>query len=196
VSGELGSVWSNVQRNPQRASYLLGKLIYYVGPRRVIWGTDSLWGGSPQGTIVAFRSFQMSDEIKELYNLPYGLEGDLDDPTIDATDPASYPVGGSHPRFPDWPSDGKAHPERTIRNGILGRNAAAIYRVDPDAQLAAISCDALSQLRDDYQQTPMNSNDVHGPRTAAGVWEELKRDPWFNGARARQNAAGFVKTLR
>lgn len=195
VSAELGSVWGSVQRDPARASFLLGKLIYYVGPRRVVWGTDSLWGGSPQNQIIAFRAFEMSDAIKLLYHLPHGLEGDIDDPLLDATDAASYT--SPHPRFPDWPTDGLAHPERTIRNGILGRNAAALYRVDPDAALNAITCDQLTQLRDgEYGANPMASNDVHGPRTAAGVLEEMYRDPWYRGARKAQNEAGFLKRLR
>src|SRR5206468_4649673 len=49
VYAELGSVWGSVVGNPTRGSWLLGKLIYYVGPKRVVWGTDALWGGSPQG---------------------------------------------------------------------------------------------------------------------------------------------------
>src|SRR5439155_7557421 len=101
VYAELGSVWGSVVGNPTRGSWLLGKLIYWVGPKRVVWGTDALWGGSPQGLIEALRAFQMSDEAKATYNLPWGLDGDVDNPTRRA-----------------------ARPERTIRNGILGRNAA------------------------------------------------------------------------
>jgi uncharacterized protein len=174
-------VWGNVQNDPRRASFLLGKLIYYVGPRRVVWGTDSLWGGSPQNQIITFRAFQMAREIRDLYNLPHGLDGDIDDPTKDTKDPFAYP-------------DAKAHPERSIRNGILGRNAAAVYRVDADATLGRIECDDLTALRDNYQaEAGANWNEVHGPRTSAGVWEEVRRDPWVNGARVRQNESGFLK---
>src|SRR5439155_76066 len=87
VYAELGSVWGSVVGNPTRASWLLSKLIYWVGPKRVVWGTDALWGGSPQGLIEALRAFQMSDEARSTYNLPWGVDGDVDDPTQLATDP-------------------------------------------------------------------------------------------------------------
>jgi hypothetical protein len=204
VYAELGSVWSSVMRNYARATYLLTKLIYYVGPKRVVWGTDSLWGGSPQGQIVGLRNFDHRVHAPEqahiralwdMYNIPHGLDGDVDDPTRNALDPLSYPSTG-HPRFSDWPKDSKAHPERTIRNGIFGRNVAPVYQVDPDAHLQAISCDDAQKIRDEYQINPMAQHRVLGPRDAAGVLEELHNEPWFNGARARQNAAGFMKKLR
>lgn len=205
VFAELGSVWGSVQSNPKRASYLLGKLIYYVGPRRVVWGTDSLWGGSPQGQIVAFRSFGSPEPLVEgetgrlpfdpaimrLYNLPFGLDGDVDDPTMDTRSPDSYAAG--HPRLPGWPTDGRAHPERSIRNGVLGRNAAVPYRIDPDATLEAISCDDVQRIRDEYILNPMTPHSVNGARTPAGVLAGMKEDPWHNGAILRQNSNGFLK---
>ena len=108
---ELGSVWRDVMHDPDQAAHLLGKLINHVGPKRVCWGTDSLWYGSPQSEIVALRRFEFTERGKELYNLPYGLEGDVEDPTRKAPNPS-----------------------RTIRNGIFGRNVAPAYRFDPDAQ--------------------------------------------------------------
>src|SRR3712207_6906393 len=44
---ELGSVWRDVMHDPDQAAHLLGKLITHVGPKRICWGTDSLWYGSP-----------------------------------------------------------------------------------------------------------------------------------------------------
>ena len=76
VWAELGSVWRDYMHDPASAAHLLGKLITHVGPRRVVWGTDSLWYGSPQAEIVALRRFDFSEEGKALYGLPYGLEGD------------------------------------------------------------------------------------------------------------------------
>src|SRR6266404_2318030 len=104
-----------------RATHLLRKLITYVGPRRIVLGTDCIWYGNPQPQFVLLRALQFSDAAKQLYNLPYGLDGDRWDPRKNALDAASYMV--AHPNISDWPDDAKAHPERTIRNGIFGRRS-------------------------------------------------------------------------
>jgi len=184
VWAEIGSTWRTLMGKPNSAAHLLGKLITYVGPKRIAWGTDSLWFGSPQSEIVGLRSFQMSDQAKEFYNLPFGLEGDVDDPTRDATDASSYL--SPHPHVPGWPTDGRAHPERTIRNGIFGRNAAIAYEVDPDAAFQKLNCDEVQKVRDAYlvnqytprNAAPMSSNQVLGPRTAQELINHRAAQPW------------------
>ena len=47
----------SVTSDPDQLAHLLGKLITHVGPKRIAWGTDSLWYGSPQSEIVALRRF-------------------------------------------------------------------------------------------------------------------------------------------
>jgi hypothetical protein len=172
VYAEIGSVWRDKMNNQTQAAHLIGKLIYYVGPRRVVWGTDSLWYGSPQAVITGFRNFAGPTQatarqiLADTYHLPYGLEGDIDDPSVEATDP-----------------------RRTIRNGIFGRNAAGPYGVDPDAIQSAISCDRLDEALGDPETVPFRgtpretrpfaSNVVYGPRTRrelfAGVYPNK---PW------------------
>ena len=39
----------------------IGKLLKHVGEDNVLWGTDSIWYGSPQDQIQAFRTFQIAD---------------------------------------------------------------------------------------------------------------------------------------
>jgi uncharacterized protein len=65
VYAELGSTWLSVMSDPIQASHVLGKLIKHVGEDRVVWGTDSIWYGSPQPQIDAFRSFQIASDIRE-----------------------------------------------------------------------------------------------------------------------------------
>jgi len=36
----------------------------------VLWGTDSIWYGSPQDQIQAFRTFQISQQFREQYGYP------------------------------------------------------------------------------------------------------------------------------
>jgi predicted nucleotidyltransferase len=67
VYAELGSTWRNLMRDPTSAAHALGKLLKYVGEDRVLWGTDSIWYGSPQDQIAAFRAFQISPEFREKY---------------------------------------------------------------------------------------------------------------------------------
>jgi predicted TIM-barrel fold metal-dependent hydrolase len=65
VYAELGSTWRFLMRDPQQAAHLLGKLLQHCGPDNVLWGTDSIWYGSPQDQIQALRSFQIAAELRE-----------------------------------------------------------------------------------------------------------------------------------
>lgn len=67
VYAELGSTWRQVMRDPDETAHLIGKLLRYVGEDRVLWGTDSIWYGSPQDQIQAFRTFQISEDFRERY---------------------------------------------------------------------------------------------------------------------------------
>lgn len=70
VYAEIGSTWRYLMRDPDQAAHVIGKLLKYVGEDRVLWGTDSIWYGSPQDQIMAFRAFQISDEFQEKYGYP------------------------------------------------------------------------------------------------------------------------------
>ena len=71
VYAELGSTWRYIStRDPTSAAHLLGKLFKYVGEDNVLWGTDSIWYGSPQDQIQAFRTFQISEELRDRYGYP------------------------------------------------------------------------------------------------------------------------------
>jgi uncharacterized protein len=70
VYAELGSTWRFVMRDPTTAAHLLGKLLTHVGEENVLWGTDSIWYGSPQDQIQAFRSFQIAEPLVERHGYP------------------------------------------------------------------------------------------------------------------------------
>jgi predicted TIM-barrel fold metal-dependent hydrolase len=70
VYAELGSTWRFLMRDPDQAAHGLGKLLRYVGEDNVLWGTDSIWYGSPQDQIQAFRSFQISEALQETHGYP------------------------------------------------------------------------------------------------------------------------------
>lgn len=67
---ELGSVWRYHMGRPDEAAHLMGKLLKYFGEDRIMWGTDSIWFGSPQDQIQAFRTFEIGDEYQERYGYP------------------------------------------------------------------------------------------------------------------------------
>ena len=110
------------------------------------------------------RRFEFTDRGKELYGLPYGLEGDMEDPRKKAP-----------------------HPSRSIRNGILGYNAARAYRFDPHRRRHAIHCDDVQRLKDEgyisshgteTETAPLRTNQAPGARTRREVVKNLEKGPW------------------
>jgi predicted TIM-barrel fold metal-dependent hydrolase len=70
VYAELGSTWYLMLRRPTEAAHVLGKLLLAVGPDRIVWGTDSIWYGSPQPLIDAFRTFTIPPRMQEVFGYP------------------------------------------------------------------------------------------------------------------------------
>jgi predicted TIM-barrel fold metal-dependent hydrolase len=70
VFAELGSTWRLMMRDPDTAAHGLGKLLKHCGESNVLWGTDSIWYGSPQDQIQAFRTFQIAPDLRERHGYP------------------------------------------------------------------------------------------------------------------------------
>ena len=70
VYAELGSTWRYLMRDPEQAAHAMGKLLKYCGPDNILWGTDSIWYGSPQDQIQAFRTFQISADLRAQHGYP------------------------------------------------------------------------------------------------------------------------------
>jgi hypothetical protein len=70
VYAELGSTWRRVMGDPDQAAHVLGKLLLAVGEDNVLWGTDSIWYGSPQDQIAALRSFEIAPQLQEQFGYP------------------------------------------------------------------------------------------------------------------------------
>ncbi len=70
VYAELGSTWRFLMRDPDSAAHALGKMLVYIGEDNILWGTDSIWYGSPQDQIQAFRAFQISEAFQDRYGYP------------------------------------------------------------------------------------------------------------------------------
>jgi predicted TIM-barrel fold metal-dependent hydrolase len=70
VYAELGSTWRFLMRDPLQAAHAMGKLLLHLGPDNILWGTDSIWYGSPQDQIQAFRTFQISPDLRAKHGYP------------------------------------------------------------------------------------------------------------------------------
>jgi hypothetical protein len=67
---DVAAMWRQLLTVPDQAAHALGKLLKRVGERRVMWGTDSIWFGSPQPQIMAMRAFEITPEYQDLYGYP------------------------------------------------------------------------------------------------------------------------------
>lgn len=68
VYGELGTCFANTSvTHPRLAAALLGTLIKGLGSDKVVWGTDSVWYGSPQWQIEALRRLEIPADMQKRY---------------------------------------------------------------------------------------------------------------------------------
>jgi uncharacterized protein len=68
---EIGTTWaSSVVTFPTIAAHIMGQLMKFLGEDRIVFGSDSVWYGSPQWQIEAFWRFQIPAEMREKYGYP------------------------------------------------------------------------------------------------------------------------------
>lgn len=68
VYAELGTTFGSCAiTHPRLAAAILGQLIQKMGSDRVIWGTDSVWYGSPQWQIEALRRIEIPDDMQNAH---------------------------------------------------------------------------------------------------------------------------------
>ena len=127
VYAELGSTWRFLMRDPDAGAHALGKLFKHVGEDNILWGTDSIWYGSPQDQIQAFRTFQISDELVAKHGYP------------------------------------KITP--ALRAKVFGRNALAVYHIEPEVLKKHIADDAVGRERLAYRERADPSFLTYGPKT-------------------------------
>ena len=64
VYAELGSVFaSTAVTNPRFCAAFVGQLVNMMGSENVVWGTDSVWYGSPQWQIEAMRRIEIPEDM-------------------------------------------------------------------------------------------------------------------------------------
>ena len=68
---EIGTTWaSSVVTFPTVAAHLMGQLMRFMGEDRIVFGSDSVWYGSPQWQIESLWRFQIPDELRQRYDYP------------------------------------------------------------------------------------------------------------------------------
>ncbi|HZP94453.1 MAG TPA: amidohydrolase family protein [Burkholderiales bacterium] len=66
VYAELGTTFATVAvASPRLAGAMVGQFVNTMGEDHVVWGTDSVWYGSPQWQIEAFRRLEVPDDIMQ-----------------------------------------------------------------------------------------------------------------------------------
>jgi predicted TIM-barrel fold metal-dependent hydrolase len=68
---EIGTTWASaIVTFPTVAAHLLGQLLKFMGPDRVVFGSDAVWYGSPQWQIDALWRFQIPEDLRRRYGYP------------------------------------------------------------------------------------------------------------------------------
>ncbi len=71
VYADIGASFAfTVLTHPRLAAAMIGMLVKGLGEDKVCWGTDSVWYGSPQWQIEAFRRLQMPEDLQERFGYP------------------------------------------------------------------------------------------------------------------------------
>ena len=71
VYAELGTTFAaTVTTFPTVCAHMLGQLLKYWGPDRIVFGSDSLWYGAPQWQIEALWRFQIPEPMAAKYGYP------------------------------------------------------------------------------------------------------------------------------
>jgi uncharacterized protein len=69
VYGEIGTAFANsAVANPRFAAAFIGTLVRGLGTDHVLWGSDSVWYGSPQWQIEAMRRLEIPAEMQKKHS--------------------------------------------------------------------------------------------------------------------------------
>lgn len=124
VWAELGSTWQIVMQRPVEAAHLLGKLLVHLGERRILWGTDSIWYGSPQAQIEAFRAFEIPESMQEEFGYP-ALTADIKARILGLNAAELFGVDPAAARCTLAEDDGLAARRQRVRE--LGISSPGVY---------------------------------------------------------------------
>jgi predicted TIM-barrel fold metal-dependent hydrolase len=71
VYAEIGSSFATAfLSGPENAAHFIGSLMKELGSKRILWGTDAIWWGSPQWIIDAFKALEIPESMQEQFGYP------------------------------------------------------------------------------------------------------------------------------
>jgi hypothetical protein len=116
VYAEVGSTFaSTVITFPTVWAHIIGQLTKYMGSRRIVFGSDSLWYGSPQWQYEAFWRFQIPDKIARKWDYPQ-LSADDKRNVLGLNSARLYHVGSTNPSsFGSIPSNWENRITRSLK---------------------------------------------------------------------------------
>jgi predicted TIM-barrel fold metal-dependent hydrolase len=124
VYPELGTAFAmSAVSNPRFCAAMMGTLIKGCGADHVFWGTDSVWYGSPQWQIEAFRRLEIPEDMQTKYG--FAPLGPADGPVKTAI------LGSNGVRHY------KLEEHAKLEKDGIGRMKAAYFADGPDRSLAA-----------------------------------------------------------
>jgi len=152
VYAELGTTFAaTVTTFPTVCAHILGQLLKFWGPDRIVFGSDSLWYGAPQWQIEALWRFQIPETMAQKYGYPR-----LDESTrrkiLGLNSARLYKLGSQA-------TESRAGPYRPVPRDFEARVPAQLRATLADAPGShqgtqgaryAPGTDRLEQLRSDY----------------------------------------------
>jgi predicted TIM-barrel fold metal-dependent hydrolase len=131
---EIGTTWaSSVITFPTVAAHIMGQLMKFMGPERIVFGSDSVWYGSPQWQIDALWRFQIPEAMREKYGYPE-LTPDAKRKILGLNSAKLYGIALPHIANP-VPADYEARMPAALRNIM---------------ELPLVKADNMTKFRDKY----------------------------------------------
>jgi uncharacterized protein len=130
VYAELGTCLAvSVVTNPRFCAAFMGTLIKGLGYDHVLWGTDSVFYGSPQWQIEAFRRLEIPEDMQKKYGFaPLGAADGAVKSAILGFNGARHYHLDLRAAMNDMPFDGIAKQKAAyLENGVSPSNAAYGY---------------------------------------------------------------------
>jgi hypothetical protein len=125
VYGEIGSAFGmTAVTYPKMTAYLMGRLVKGMGSDHVVWGTDSIWYGSPQWQLEAMRRLEIPADMQKKYGFKPlgGADGDVKKAILAYNSARLYSV--------DMTADGK--PVTDFQNDGIARLKADYEKAGAD----------------------------------------------------------------